>query len=181
MRLIRIKRNWTTRPRMSGITNNSTTVLRISRNSSSKDFKYKLVSANACAQNSKFKGVNMGVISVARPVSETESATFAPEIEDIKLEMFPPGQEATNIIPNANAGGGFKIQTRRNVKNGSNKNWEITPTEALLGRFTTSLKSLGFMPKAIPNMIKPKHILSKMRLSSENLTAMSGRVLSIKI
>jgi hypothetical protein len=35
---------------------------------------------------------------------ETESSRFPLEMEVMKLEMFPPGHEATNIIPIATMG-----------------------------------------------------------------------------
>ena len=34
-------------------------------------------------------------------VSDTESSTFALESDDMKLEILPPGQDATRIIPSA--------------------------------------------------------------------------------
>ena len=68
----------------------------------------------------KFKGVIIGAAAVVIAVKDTESSIFPFEREEIKLEMFPPGQEATKIIPRAIIGviKGFNIKARRKVTNG---------------------------------------------------------------
>ena len=55
----------------------------------------------------KFKGVMKIALNVAKAVKLTDKAALALAIELMKLEMFPPGQEATKIIPNAMVGDGF--------------------------------------------------------------------------
>lgn len=122
----------------------------------------------AFAQKLKFNGVKIGVISVAIPVRPTERAVFAPEIDEMKFEIFPPGHAATKSIPSANAGCGFKSNTIRKVKKGSSKNWEITPVITPFGLSDIILKSVGLIPRAIPNMINPKQIFRRVKLSSEN-------------
>lgn len=42
--------------------------------------------------------------SVVVAVSPTDNSVFAFESDDIKLEMFPPGHDATRIIPIATVG-----------------------------------------------------------------------------
>ena len=45
-----------------------------------------------------------GLKKVATAVSVTERETFAPDNDEKKFEIFPPGQDATNSIPNDKAG-----------------------------------------------------------------------------
>lgn len=45
-------------------------------------------------------------------VSDIDNSTFALERELIKLEMLPPGHEATNIIPKATEACGLKMTMR---------------------------------------------------------------------
>lgn len=51
----------------------------------------------AQAQISKLSGVSSGVSKVVKAVSVTLKATFDFEIDEMKLEIFPPGQAATKI------------------------------------------------------------------------------------
>ena len=47
----------------------------------------------------KFNGVRIKPAKLEKAVKLTESAIFPLANELIKLEIFPPGQDATNIIP----------------------------------------------------------------------------------
>lgn len=49
------------------------------------------------------------------------------------------------------------------------------PADILLGCFKMNLKSLGLMPNAIPNMINPRQMFKRIKLSSENTIDISGR------
>lgn len=159
---------FTVMPNTKGIINSSTTVFRMDKKLSSNVCKYALVSGKNVAQKSKLNGVRKGVNTVAMAVSETESAILALETEEIKLETFPPGQAATRIIPKARAGWGLKSMTRSAVNAGNTMNCERVPIKTLLGFLLTCLKSRISIPKAMPNMIKPKQIFSNTRLLSEN-------------
>ena len=52
----------------------------------------------------KFKGVNIIAPKVANAVKVTDNAALAFASDDIKFDIFPPGQDATSIIPNAMLG-----------------------------------------------------------------------------
>ena len=78
----------------------------------------------------------------------------------MKLEMFPPGQAATSIMPNAILGEGSMIKTKTNVAAGSSRNCNSSPTSAALGAIKTFLKSSSLMSSAIPNMMMARHKLS---------------------
>ena len=62
----------------------------------------------------------IGAAAVEIAVKETESSIFPFEREEIKLEIFPPGHDATRIIPRAIIGviRGFNAKARRKVTNG---------------------------------------------------------------
>ena len=49
----------------------------------------------------KLKGVRNTALIVAIAVRLTDKATFPLASDEIKLEIFPPGQAATRIMPNA--------------------------------------------------------------------------------
>ena len=70
-------------------------------------------------QNEIFRGVMNTAQTLAIAVMLTESAAFPLAKEVMKLEMFPPGQAAINIIPKATLGIGRKMRTSRKVRNGS--------------------------------------------------------------
>ena len=107
-----------------------------------------------------------GVIRTARAVlialSDTDNSMFAFESELMKLEMFPPGHEATRIIPmamvqlmllpNANAS--------RHVNMGSRTSWQSIPTKMGLGFLNRFRNVLGLMPSATPYMTKARMMLT---------------------
>jgi len=99
------------------------------------------------------KGVIKIAASVAMAVKLTDNATFPLPRADIKLEMLPPGQAATKIIPNATAGEGFKINTKRNVTKGKRKNCDAKPIITDFGFFITFLKFSRLISNATPNII----------------------------
>ena len=55
-------------------------------------------------QKKKLNGVTSGANAVVIAVSDTESSIFPLDREDMKFEIFPPGQDATRIIPSATIG-----------------------------------------------------------------------------
>ena len=64
-------------------------------------------------------GVMMIAATVENAVSETESAALPPARCVMKFDMFPPGQDATNIKPRAIEGCGWVAKTRQKVRKGS--------------------------------------------------------------
>ena len=52
-------------------------------------------------QNAKLSGVVKTHAAVLKAVRETDSSEFPLESEVMKFEMFPPGHDATRIIPKA--------------------------------------------------------------------------------
>ena len=72
-------------------------------------------------QKKKLNGVTRGANAVVIAVRDTESSMFPFEREDMKFEMFPPGQDATRIIPSATIGviSGESASATANVTAGS--------------------------------------------------------------
>tara|TARA_B100001758_G_C18077996_1_gene436748 strand:+ start:388 stop:672 length:285 start_codon:yes stop_codon:yes gene_type:complete len=89
------------------------------------DIKSKLTSCSISAvggykppYNEMFKGVIKTAHTLAIAVIQTDKAVFPLAKEVMKLEMFPPGQAATIIIPIATLGMGLKIHTMKKVNKG---------------------------------------------------------------
>ena len=61
-------------------------------------------------QKAKLKGVMKMAAEVVIAVKLTDSAAFPPANLLMKLLMFPPGQQATNIIPKAMLGRGSNMK-----------------------------------------------------------------------
>ena len=95
----------------------------------------------------------------------TESVTFERDIEEIKLETFPPGHADTRIIPKATAVVGRKIITNKKVSAGRSTYCAITPNTTGLGLKISTLKCFGLMLSATPNMIKAMAIFIRLMLS----------------
>jgi hypothetical protein len=111
-------------------------------------FKYKL------PQKAKLIGVAKIERPVLTAVSETDSSTFPLEREVMKLEILPPGQAATRIIPSPIIGliQPVNVIARRKVKAGRKIIWQIAPRITDLGFFAISTKVLGLIPRATPNI-----------------------------
>ena len=112
-------------------------------------------------QNEKLIGVLNMQAAVLIAVRDTESSVFPLERLVIKLDMFPPGHEATRIIPRAIIGliQPSKDIVRRKVRAGSRNSWQIIPSTTDFGFLKTSMKVLGLMPSATPNMTKASTML----------------------
>ncbi len=91
----------------------------------------------------------------------TESSTLALAREDMKLEMFPPGQDATRIMPRPIIGEIHRLMrmASRQVKAGSRTNWHVAPRMTDLGFLNTSTNVPGLMPSETPYMTKASTIL----------------------
>lgn len=79
--------------------------------------------------------------TVVMAVRLTERAKLPFANWQMKLEMLPPGQAATSIIPKAILGCGLKAQTNRKVRNGNSKNCDAMPVRVDLGSPISRLKS----------------------------------------
>ena len=97
--------------------------------------------------------------NVANAVKLTDKAVFPFAKCVIKLEMFPPGQAATIIIPNAILGCGLISITNKKVNNGNKINCDNMPIKINFGRCKRSLKSLMVIDKATPNITTASAIL----------------------
>ena len=106
-----------------------------------------------------------GVVNMARAVLMavrlTDSSMLALESEEIKLEMFPPGQEATRIIPIAIVQVMLspKARASRKVNRGSSTIWHTKPRITDLGLVKTLMNIFGLMPRATPNITNASTML----------------------
>lgn len=74
--------------------------------------------------NAKFNGVKNVADKVANAVKLTDNSTFPLAKDEIKLDIFPPGHDAINIIPIAIEAGGFNSIITINVNEGNKRNCE---------------------------------------------------------
>ena len=82
--------------------------------------------------------------------------------ELMKLEMFPPGHEATSIMPMAIVQVMLlpKASVSRKVSSGRKTSWLSMPAKMGLGLLKRSTKVRGLIPKATPYMMKARTILT---------------------
>jgi hypothetical protein len=113
-------------------------------------------------QKKKFIGVMKGDIAVVTAVMETDNAILPFDSADKKLEMLPPGHDATRIIPSAIIGvmTGPKANATANVTAGRAIHCKKTPMNTEFGLLNTSFIVLGLMPRATPNITKARMILT---------------------
>ena len=107
-----------------------------------------------------------GVVTMAAVVvtadMDTESSRLPLEMEVMKFDTLPPGQEPTRIIPIATIGVMclWKMIIRRKVSEGMSIHWPIRPTRMDLGSRNTLAKVPGLMPRATPYITTAKAIFS---------------------
>jgi hypothetical protein len=96
----------------------------------------------------------------------------------MKFDMFPPGQEATRIIPKAILGDGFKTSINKKVNKGRAKNCDKNPAKIDLGNLNTCKKLVTLNCSATPNIIKPRDKFNIITFSALkfNLTSSIFRV-----
>ena len=94
-------------------------------------------------------------------VKVMDSSTLAFASELMKLEILPPGQEATSIIPRATEGCGFSMRIRANVKSGRRSSCASNPSRSLFGVASTFLNLSNDRSKAIPNIMNAKVTLMR--------------------
>ena len=113
-------------------------------------------------QKKKLKGVTIGANEVVMAVNEMESAVLPLERDERKLDMFPPGQDATNNIPNAIIGvmKGFRIKAMAKVTAGKPTHCNRTPTMMDFGLLKISFNIFGFRPRATPNITNANMIFT---------------------
>ena len=100
-----------------------------------------LVSGLSPAQKMMFSGVVTIASRLDTPVMLIESAVLPRAICVIRLEIFPPGQAATTIIPSAILGCGFKSIVIAHVTAGSTASCARRPESGATGLRKTSMKS----------------------------------------
>jgi len=131
-----------------------------------------------------------GESEVLIAVKEIESSELALDSCDMKLDMFPPGQAATNIIPIATIGviRSFRMITSRNVSAGKSIIWQIAPSITDLGFLKISLNTEGLMPSATPyitnastKLIKSIPALEKLILTGSRFNSCSYIFFAVKI
>jgi len=94
----------------------------------------------------------------------------------MKLDILPPGQAATKIIPMATVGVIKLLSdiTKRKVINGNATTCEINPIIEDFGSLIRFVNSFGLIPKATPNIIKLKTILIACIPDAEKLILMGS-------
>jgi hypothetical protein len=102
----------------------------------------------------KFSGVRRVAASVANAVRLTERATLAYASDEMKLEMFPPGQAAMRIIPMAIDGGGLRSITSPKVSAGRSMNCALIPRKADFGFRRIFLNCSTLISSATPNIMQ---------------------------
>ena len=108
-----------------------------------------------------------GVVKMAAEVVtadiDTESSRLPFEIEVIKFDTFPPGHDATKIIPIATIGVMclWKMMMRRKVIEGIKTHWPMRPIRMDLGSRNTFAKVPGLIPSATPYITIAKAMFSK--------------------
>ena len=92
----------------------------------------------------------------------------------MKFEILPPGQEATRIIPKAIIGDmrSPRAIARRKVKAGRSRNWHNAPIRTPLGFLKTSIKTDGWISRAMPNITKESTVLMTFMPPTLRLTSM---------
>ena len=108
----------------------------------------------------KLNGVMNTARAVEMAVSETESSMLAFARELMKLEMLPPGQAATRIMPIAIMGDIHPVMSIASpqVKAGRSTSWLSMSRSTDLGFLKTSTKMPGLMPRATPYITNARMI-----------------------
>ncbi len=117
--------------------------------------------------------------AVEMAVRLTESSILAFPRELMKLEMFPPGQAATRIIPMAIMGEIHPVMriARPQVNAGSSTSWLSIPRSTDFGFLKTSTKMPGLMPSATPYITKARMMLIVFIPPAFSVTLMLSMVL----
>ena len=105
--------------------------------------------------------VKMAAVVVTADI-DTESSRLPFEMEVMKFDTLPPGQEPTKIMPIATIGVMclWKMMMRRKVMAGMMIHWPMTPTRIDFGLRNTSAKVPGLMPSATPYITIARAIFS---------------------
>jgi hypothetical protein len=129
-------------------------------------------SVSGCSepQKAKLSGVSTAAASVETPVIPIDSPVLPFARWVMMLEMFPPGQQATRIIPSAMDGAGSSTRVSRNVPAGRSRNCAPMPISGAFGRRSTSRRSATLTSSATPNMISPMMAFSSSRLPRSKLS-----------
>ena len=96
----------------------------------------------------------------------------------MKLEMLPPGQEATRIMPSAMVQlmDRPKARASRKVSSGSRTSWQTMPRIKDLGLLKTSANIFGWIPRATPYMTKARTMLMVFMPPALSVTSMLSMI-----
>ena len=99
--------------------------------------------------------------AVEMAVRLTDNSMLPLARELMKLEILPPGQAATRIMPRPIMGEIQPVRrmASRQVKAGSRMSWHNIPSKTDLGFLNTSTKICGLMPRATPYITKARTML----------------------
>ena len=103
-------------------------------------------------------------VKVEKPVRLMDRAVLPLAIDDKKFEIFPPGQDATRIIPNARLGWGFTRRISKKGKKGNSINWDKIPINGDLELRNNNSKCSVFKSRATPNIMSPRIIFRNNKL-----------------
>lgn len=138
-------------------------------------------------QKAKLIGVVNMHAAVLNAVRDTESSELPRDNEVMKFEMFPPGHDATRIIPNAIIREMLspKAMIRTSVKAGRRTIWQTMPVIMDLGFLSMSTNVAGLIPSATPNITNANTILSRVEppfietLMASMLALNSGLIMKV--
>ena len=158
-----------------------TIVLKISQNgisSSGSIIRFSAKLRYILPQNEKLRGVVKMHAAVLSAVSDTESSVLPLQRDVMKLDILPPGQAATRIIPRAIIGEiqFLNVIVKRKVNAGRRMSWQITPRRSDCGFLTRSTNVLGLIPRATPNITKARTILMVFIPASFMFTLIASRL-----
>ena len=103
-----------------------------------------------------------GAKIVDTAVIETDNSTLPFDSDDMKLEILPPGHDATSNMPIATYGviNGCSKRHTMNVTAGRTTHCKKSPTITERGFLKTSLNVSNLMPNAIPNITNARMIFT---------------------
>ena len=158
-------------PAATGSPRISATVVNMSAGSREKDVSSSAIPGSQLAQKPRLAGVATTAAKLETAVMPTDTLVRPPPMWVMKLEMLPPGQQATRSMPRATLGPGPSRVIRPKQAAGSTRNCVSRPMAGALGFLTKATKSLTFRSRATPNMMRATMMLSVRRLAASNASS----------
>ena len=84
------------------------------------------------------------------------------------MEEVPPGQVPTRMTPMASSVGRWNTMVSTHARKGIKVNCATQPTMTSFGRLNTTLKSLGFRVRPMPNITMPSRVFTQLVLTTLN-------------